>query len=117
MMQPPNYRFPSKTPQVYYNLVQIPSGVLQEFFSSIGPSPPFFKMSSLVSVAKLALCVLVLTLPVNSEAIATDKIISRDVVIVGGGASGSHAAVSLRDLGKSVVVVEKKSTLVSPEKL
>lgn len=39
--------------------------------------------------------------------------VSRDVAIIGGGASGSHAAVWLRDQGKSVVVVEKASQLVS----
>lgn len=39
--------------------------------------------------------------------------ITRDVVIVGGGASGAHAAVSLSDMGKTVVVVEKQSQLVS----
>lgn len=40
---------------------------------------------------------------------------SRDVVVVGGGASGSHAAVWLRDNGMSVVVVvEKDSQPVSP---
>ncbi|KAL2205544.1 FAD dependent oxidoreductase [Sarocladium strictum] len=37
--------------------------------------------------------------------------ISRDVVVIGGGASGSHAAVWLRDHDKSVVVVEKASQL------
>jgi ribulose 1,5-bisphosphate synthetase/thiazole synthase len=40
--------------------------------------------------------------------------IEKDVVIVGGGASGSHAAVRLReDYGKSVVVIEKEALLVS----
>ena len=39
--------------------------------------------------------------------------LSRDVVIIGGGASGAHAAVWLRDHGKSVIVVEKRDTLVS----
>jgi ribulose 1,5-bisphosphate synthetase/thiazole synthase len=39
--------------------------------------------------------------------------IQKDVVIIGGGASGAHAAVRLReDFGKSVVVVEKQSILV-----
>ena len=42
-----------------------------------------------------------------------NQIISRDVVVVGGGAAGAHAAVWLRDNGKSVVVVEKASQLVS----
>ncbi|KAK0391541.1 hypothetical protein NLU13_1041 [Sarocladium strictum] len=37
--------------------------------------------------------------------------ISRDVVVVGGGASGSHAAVWLRDHDKSVVVIEKEAQL------
>ncbi len=41
------------------------------------------------------------------------RTITRDVVVVGGGASGAHAAVWLRDNGKSVVVVEKASQLVS----
>ena len=44
---------------------------------------------------------------------AADFIIKKDVVILGGGASGAHAAVRLReDYGKSVVIVEKQSNLV-----
>ena len=44
----------------------------------------------------------------------TGDIIHRDVVVVGGGASGTYAAVRLReDFGKSVLLVEKKSHLVS----
>lgn len=44
---------------------------------------------------------------------ATTRIIERDVVIIGGGASGSHAAVRLReDFGKSIVIVEKQDNLV-----
>lgn len=44
---------------------------------------------------------------------AADSIIERDVVIIGGGASGAHAAVRLReDFGKSVVIVEKQENLV-----
>lgn len=39
-------------------------------------------------------------------------VITRDVVIIGGGASGAHAAVRLSDLGKTVVVVEKQGQLV-----
>jgi NADPH-dependent 2,4-dienoyl-CoA reductase/sulfur reductase-like enzyme len=41
------------------------------------------------------------------------KTITRDVVVVGGGAAGAHAAVWLRDHGHSVVVVEKADHLVS----
>lgn len=40
-----------------------------------------------------------------------DKIIVRDVAIIGGGASGTFSAVRLRDQGKSVVLIEKESIL------
>lgn len=45
---------------------------------------------------------------------AASRVIYRDVAILGGGASGAHAAVRLRqDFNKTVVVVEKNSKLVS----
>jgi ribulose 1,5-bisphosphate synthetase/thiazole synthase len=49
-----------------------------------------------------------------SIAIAADpRTIYKDVVILGGGASGSHAAVRLReDFNKSVIIVEKQDNLV-----
>ena len=49
----------------------------------------------------------------NASAEKPPLAITRDVAIVGGGASGAHAAVRLReDFGKSVVVIEKQSRLV-----
>ncbi|KAL0940022.1 amine oxidase [Colletotrichum truncatum] len=43
---------------------------------------------------------------------APAKVINRDVVILGGGASGAHAAVRLReDFNKSIVVVEKQNRI------
>ncbi|KAI0502856.1 FAD/NAD(P)-binding domain-containing protein [Xylaria bambusicola] len=39
------------------------------------------------------------------------EVVERDVCIVGGGASGVHAAVSLVDLNKTVVVVERRNRL------
>ncbi|KAI9367740.1 hypothetical protein BJX61DRAFT_537813 [Aspergillus egyptiacus] len=38
-------------------------------------------------------------------------VITRDVCIIGGGASGTYAAIRLRELGQSVVVVEKDDRL------
>jgi hypothetical protein len=50
---------------------------------------------------------------INERAFASTCVVTKDVVILGGGASGAHAAVRLReDLGKSVLVVEKQGHLV-----
>lgn len=40
-------------------------------------------------------------------------VVHTDVVVIGGGASGSHAAVRLTDYGQDVIVIEKQSNLVS----
>lgn len=40
------------------------------------------------------------------------RVIDRDVVIIGGGASGAHAALRLKDMGQSIALVEMQSTLV-----
>lgn len=58
--------------------------------------------------------VLVALLSVAAAAVpdTATEVINRDVVIVGGGASGAHAAVKLRDMGKTIVLVEKGETLV-----
>lgn len=42
---------------------------------------------------------------------SSGRVIQRDVCVIGGGASGSYAAVRLRDLGRSVVVVEREGRL------
>lgn len=46
----------------------------------------------------------------ESEFPSTD-IITRDVVIIGGGSSGTYAAIRLRELGHSITVIEQKDTL------
>ncbi len=49
-----------------------------------------------------------------SFAMADPRILYKDVAILGGGASGSHAAVRLReDFNKSIIIVEKQDNLVS----
>lgn len=67
-------------------------------------------MFSKTFVSLLAAASLVAT----TAASTCSPVIKRDVVIVGGGASGAHAAVRLReDLGKSIVLIEKEAILVS----
>ena len=56
---------------------------------------------------------LIAFLAVSGPAIATQPTKEADVVIIGGGAAGSHAAVRLRDdFKKSIVLVEKEGILV-----
>jgi heterodisulfide reductase subunit A-like polyferredoxin len=46
--------------------------------------------------------------------VAPQDVIHKDVVIIGGGASGTYAAVRLReDFNKSIVVVEREDHLVT----
>ncbi|KAF2748448.1 FAD/NAD(P)-binding domain-containing protein [Sporormia fimetaria CBS 119925] len=66
--------------------------------------------------APLSVKVFLLSLPLNTASGVTDlgkrQEINRDVVIVGGGASGTYAAVRLReDLNTSVVVIEPQDRL------
>ena len=48
---------------------------------------------------------------ISTSSVAPDAIITRDVAVIGGGATGTYAAIRLRDLGKSVVVVETNDRL------
>ena len=48
---------------------------------------------------------------VNGQVYHCDKVISRDISIVGGGAAGTYAAVRLQDLGKTVLLIEKTNRL------
>jgi heterodisulfide reductase subunit A-like polyferredoxin len=40
------------------------------------------------------------------------RVIEKDVIVIGAGAAGAHAAVRLRDMGQKVVVIEKEDTIV-----
>lgn len=48
---------------------------------------------------------------VNSKVHRIDRVIHRDVSIIGGGSAGTYAAVGLQDRGKSVLVIEKAGRL------
>lgn len=51
------------------------------------------------------------SLSFDTAAYSPSCIIKRDVVVIGGGSSGTYAAIGVRDRGKSVAVVEAQSVL------
>ncbi|EME44699.1 hypothetical protein DOTSEDRAFT_72229 [Dothistroma septosporum NZE10] len=62
-------------------------------------------------LASLALQVITTFASPTSSANATIETIDRDVVVIGGGSSGTYTAIRLQQLGKSVAVVEKQNRL------
>lgn len=75
-----------------------------------------FSWKSARSVLALSLLATAVALPEPSKSINQDDyspadVITRDVLIIGGGSSGTYSSIKLRDLGKSVVVVEGKGLL------
>ena len=42
---------------------------------------------------------------------ASKDVITRDVAVIGGGSTGTYAAVNLQNLGKSIALVEKENVL------
>ncbi|KAE8556479.1 hypothetical protein EYB25_001180 [Talaromyces marneffei] len=67
------------------------------------------------SAAFLSCCLLLQALAGPASAVDIDlksfnskNIISKDVAIIGGGSAGCYSAISLKDKGKSVIVIEKK---------
>ncbi|TVY18911.1 Beta-cyclopiazonate dehydrogenase [Lachnellula arida] len=73
-------------------------------------------LSSILSASNLIITLLV-TLRVNASVVVNgieyscDEIITRDFAIIGGGSSGTYSAIRLKDLGKSVVVIEGQDRL------
>jgi hypothetical protein len=53
----------------------------------------------------------VLAVSIKATDYPAHAIITRDVAVIGGGSAGTYAAIGLRDLGKSVVVVEQQDRL------
>ncbi|KAJ6442764.1 Beta-cyclopiazonate dehydrogenase [Purpureocillium lavendulum] len=47
----------------------------------------------------------------DTASYVADNVITRDVAIIGGGATGTYAGVSLRDLNQSVILIEKNDYL------
>lgn len=47
----------------------------------------------------------------SESSYAAKDVIKRDFVVVGGGASGTYAAIGLKDKGKSVVLIERKGRM------
>lgn len=54
-----------------------------------------------------------LGLAAASQLVSASRVIHKDVVVVGGGASGAYAAVRIRnDFHKSIALIEKQDILV-----
>ncbi|KAL4791066.1 hypothetical protein BDV19DRAFT_401557 [Aspergillus venezuelensis] len=68
------------------------------------------QVGALTSIATLTTLNTAIAAPSANDSPAQDTI-TRDVVILGGGATGTYAAVQLRSQGHSVAVVEQKSRL------
>jgi hypothetical protein len=74
--------------------------------------------SVLVSTLSLSACFFGQALATPNQTPAFDlnsfseaDTITRDVAIIGGGSGGTYSAINLQDLGKSVIVIEKKGRL------
>ncbi|KAI1085459.1 FAD/NAD(P)-binding domain-containing protein [Whalleya microplaca] len=67
--------------------------------------------SFLALSSSLCLAVSALAQEFNTASYAAGDVIKRDVAIIGGGATGTYAAINLRDAGKSVVMIERKGEL------
>lgn len=64
------------------------------------------------SALSLSTLVAAISVPsLDTAAYSPSFIITRDVCVIGGGSSGTYAAIGLRDRGKSVAVVESQSVL------
>jgi hypothetical protein len=71
----------------------------------------FFSAAVLSAYALRALAVPNQTPSFDASSYKQADIISKDVVIIGGGSGGTNAAISLKDKGKSVIVIEKKDRI------
>jgi len=63
------------------------------------------------SAALLSFVFSVNAVVIDQSSYSSSTIISRDIVVIGGGSSGTYAAVHLKRAGYSVAVVEKESRL------
>lgn len=68
-------------------------------------------LRKLLLLASTAAYLAVAQNPFDESNFLAEDILVRDVVVVGGGASGTYGAVKLKDAGKSVVVIEKKDRM------
>ena len=64
-----------------------------------------------LSASLLASTVVALPSAFDTKSYKPQDIITRDVAVIGGGAGGTYSAISLKDKGKSVIVIEKQGRL------
>ncbi|KAJ9643572.1 hypothetical protein H2199_004251 [Coniosporium tulheliwenetii] len=82
--------------------------------SSTAPGLPLNSHVSAQSIDRKGLDAHEYDIDPDQSASEVQDVITCDVCIIGGGASGTYAAIRLCDMGKSVVVVEKQGRLGGP---
>ena len=65
----------------------------------------------MLHVIIVALVPTALGFPITERSFSSVDIIERDVAVIGGGVSGTYAAIRLKDLGSTVAVIEKDNEL------
>lgn len=67
--------------------------------------------AALTVLALAAGCVVSASKLTDPGCYADKDIITRDVAVIGGGSSGTYGAIALKDIGKSIILVEKEGVL------
>ncbi|KAI0903561.1 FAD/NAD(P)-binding domain-containing protein [Ustulina deusta] len=70
------------------------------------------RLNSPILIASLTLTLPCFAIgPYDIESYASKDVIRRDVAVIGGGASGTYVSIELRDLNKTIIVIERSSQL------
>jgi hypothetical protein len=105
----PILTLPMKTPRVE----EKDTGITLSIVCSERMSVPIIILRAIAVLVISASSVGLVAAAIDESQFAPGDIIAKDVAVIGGGASGAHAAIILRDdYHKSVVLVEKDFQLV-----
>jgi hypothetical protein len=89
--------------------IQVPS--FSEQTLHLSPSPKTMSVLKVLRFACVSFALGVTADQFDPKSYASKDVITRDVAVIGGGSTGTYAAVNLQNLGKSIVLVEKENVL------